>query len=317
MLRPGLIVSAIVHLVLIGWGAISLSAFEPLDASDIEAVPIEFVEIDEISTTPLGLKDAEPAEENVPNDPTEVVAETPAPAPEPPAEDPVTPTPPPPPPSPDPEPLPVPEPPEPEALPQDAEAIPEPPPEVEPIPEPDQLAEQEPPEETPETPTEVAAVETPLPRARPPRPAPAPPTEATEFSDEITALLDKTKPAAAPAESDKQATIGAVTGSPFTQLSQNEIDALRARLAACWDIPPTRVDPVELRVKVKVFLGPDGQLTREPEVVEYRPTQIGQVAAESAIRAVKRCAPFTLSPEKYASWKEIVMTFDPRDMFGG
>ncbi|MEP0322753.1 MAG: hypothetical protein ABJE17_11880, partial [Bauldia litoralis] len=85
-----------------------MSAFEPLDASDIEAVPIEFVEIDEISTTPLGLKDAEPAEENAPNDPTEVVAETPAPAPEPPAEDPVTPTPPPPPPSPDPEPLPVP-----------------------------------------------------------------------------------------------------------------------------------------------------------------------------------------------------------------
>ncbi len=315
-MRTGLTVSAIIHLVLIGWGAISLSAFEPLDASSIEAVPVEFIEVDAESSTPLGLKDAKPDKDPAPNDPSELVAKAPAPAPDPPAEEPTPPTPPPPPPSPDPEPMPDPAALEPPPVDQ-AEPTPEPPPEQA-VPEPDPTAEEQPPPDqtTAPEPKEVA-VETPLPRVRPPRPAPAPPTETKEFADEITALLDKSKAASAPAPSDKQATIGAVTGSPFTQLRQNEIDALRARLAACWDIPPTRVDPAELRVKVKVFLSQDGTISREPEVVEYRPSQIGQVAAESAVRAVKRCAPYTLPVAKYESWKEIIMTFDPREMFGG
>ena len=66
-----------------------------------------------------------------------------------------------------------------------------------------------------------------------------------------------------------------------------------------------------------MFLSQGGTLLRTPEVVEYKPTQIGQVAAESALRAVQRCAPFNLPVEKYDSWKEIIMTFDPREMFGG
>ena len=45
--------------------------------------------------------------------------------------------------------------------------------------------------------------------------------------------------------------------------------------------------------------------------------KVGQVAAESALRAVQRCAPFNLPVEKYDSWKEIIMTIDPREMFGG
>jgi colicin import membrane protein len=35
------------------------------------------------------------------------------------------------------------------------------------------------------------------------------------------------------------------------------------------------------------------------------------------LRAVRRCAPYNLSAEKYDSWQEIVVTFDPREMFGG
>ncbi len=201
-----------------------------------------------------------------------------------------------------------------------AEPTPEPPPEAEAVPEPDPAAEAAAAAgrgDRRRRPQEVA-VETPLPRVaaaaagagagrRRSRNSPTRSPRCSTRPSRPRRRRRRTQPA----------TIGAVTGSPFTQLRQNEIDALRARLAACWDIPPTRVDPAELRVKVKVFLGQDGTLTREPEVVEYRPSQIGQVAAESAIRAVKRCAPFTLPPEKYDSWKEIIMTFDPREMFGG
>ena len=59
-MRTGLTVSAVFHLVLIGWGLISLSAFEPLDASQIEAMPIEFIEIDDETSTPLGTSSPSP-----------------------------------------------------------------------------------------------------------------------------------------------------------------------------------------------------------------------------------------------------------------
>jgi hypothetical protein len=236
-------------------------------------------------------------------------------------EEPTPPIPPPPPPAepepelaPEPEPEPVPPPP------PEPEPVPEPPPEPEPVaaPDPEPLPEPEPVPEAvpePEPPVQEAAVQPPLPRSRPPRPTP--PADSEEFSDEITALLDKTKATPAPTASDKQATIGAVTGSPSVWLQQNEIDALRARLASCWNIPPTNADPSELRVKIKMFLSQDGSLARQPEVVEYRPGTIGTIAGESAVRAVTQCAPYNLPAEKYASWQEIIVTFDPREMFGG
>jgi hypothetical protein len=40
-------------------------------------------------------------------------------------------------------------------------------------------------------------------------------------------------------------------------------------------------------------------------------------AAEAAFRAVRHpnCKKFPLKPEKYATWKVMVLTFDPRLMF--
>jgi colicin import membrane protein len=41
------------------------------------------------------------------------------------------------------------------------------------------------------------------------------------------------------------------------------------------------------------------------------------VAAESALRAVRRCQPYTMPAAKYDIWRDVEVTFDPRDMFGG
>ena len=34
-----------------------------------------------------------------------------------------------------------------------------------------------------------------------------------------------------------------------------------------------------------------------------------------AIRAAQACEPYSLPPAKYEIWKDIVLNFDPRDMF--
>jgi hypothetical protein len=43
-----------------------------------------------------------------------------------------------------------------------------------------------------------------------------------------------------------------------------------------------------------------------------------QAAAESALRGVRRCAPYSFMPPlKYEAWKDVIVDFDPRDMFRG
>jgi colicin import membrane protein len=57
-------------------------------------------------------------------------------------------------------------------------------------------------------------------------------------------------------------------------------------------------------------------LEGRPEVVAGgAPSGPGRTAAESAVRAVQKCAPFNLSADKYDTWAEIVVNFDPSDMF--
>jgi len=41
-----------------------------------------------------------------------------------------------------------------------------------------------------------------------------------------------------------------------------------------------------------------------------------RAAAESARRAVIQCAPYTLPADRYDSWQEIVLDFDPAAMAG-
>jgi colicin import membrane protein len=52
-------------------------------------------------------------------------------------------------------------------------------------------------------------------------------------------------------------------------------------------------------------------------VVNHSALPVFQVAAESAQRAVRKCAPYTFMPAaKYEAWKVIEVNFDPKQMFG-
>jgi hypothetical protein len=318
-MRTGLTVSVIGHVALFAWGIISLPSPKSLDISNLEMVPVDFVPIDELTKLNLGVTKAEAREEIVPEPPSKVVAEVPpppTPRPEPPS--PPEPTPEqetamlPPPELPPPEPEPEPAPPEPQPVPEPAVA-PEPPP---PPPEPAVAPKPEPKQEL------VKWKTVPVPRSRPTPPktvvADAKPKEETLDTDKISALLDKSQPTGSTAPTETPPTLGSSTGSIVAEMSVNELDALRARLAQCWNITLAPPDPAELRVKVKMRLNQDGSLSQSPEVLEVGSTEFARTAAETAVRAVRRCAPYNfLPPEKYDSWREINMVFDPREMFGG
>jgi colicin import membrane protein len=136
--------------------------------------------------------------------------------------------------------------------------------------------------------------------------------------DQIAALLDRREPnqqRAAP-EVATQSALGTRIGNSAT-LSQSEIDALRAQIQACWNPPVGAENAQDLVVRVRVQFRTDGTLSAEPALMNRGSSPYFQVAAESAMRAVRRCQPYTLPAAKYDIWRDVEVTFDPRDMFGG
>jgi len=97
-------------------------------------------------------------------------------------------------------------------------------------------------------------------------------------------------------------------------LTVSEVDALRTRIAQCWTPPSGWTDPAEVRVVMIINLSPDGSVAQTPQVVEAPVGRYANTAPESAVRAVRACAPYVLPPEKYPDWKEVKITFDPRAM---
>jgi hypothetical protein len=96
-------------------------------------------------------------------------------------------------------------------------------------------------------------------------------------------------------------------------LSGGEVDALRAKLAKCWSPPLGWTDPAQVKVILLLSLNPDGSVAGVPKVLEAPEGRFVTAAPASAIRAAARCAPYDLPVDRYAAWKQVRVTFDPRD----
>ncbi|MBV8754025.1 MAG: hypothetical protein JO328_14280 [Hyphomicrobiales bacterium] len=165
----------------------------------------------------------------------------------------------------------------------------------------------------PEPKKEEAKVPTPPHRPDPPKPQP-------KFDAvRIAALLDKR-------DAQRQTSLGEIInhtptlGSPkgsAPTLSQNEIDALRAQIRRCWNPPAGAANAQDLRVDMNVKLRIDGSLAAAPVLLERGSSPYFQVFAESALRAVERCQPYSLPVAKYEVWKDIDLGFRLDDLYGG
>ncbi|MEC9367272.1 MAG: cell envelope biogenesis protein TolA, partial [Pseudomonadota bacterium] len=214
---------------------------------------------------------------------------------------------------------------------QKAEAAPEPAPQAkapepkpvekkpEPKPEPVKAAEKKPEPPKPKPKPKAAAVE----KDGADTPArDAPKKKQQEFNpDRIAALLNKAPDAGAPPKPDapaapKEKAKGRESGQDMT-MSISEIDALRARISQCWNPPVGGLGADAIRVKLRMQLAPDGSLTAQPQVVNSEPSPFFLAAADSAVRAVMLCQPYQLPSAKYELWRDMIINFDPRDMFRG
>jgi outer membrane biosynthesis protein TonB len=140
-------------------------------------------------------------------------------------------------------------------------------------------------------------------------------------ANQVAQLLDKREPQRqiATAQSiNDSATLGAAIGAQNAQLSQSEIDALRARISNCWSPPPGIDVNSKLYVVLRVLFKTDGSMSQAPVLVEGSASPLGPALAESAKRALLLCQPFTmLKLEHYDQWKDIELKFDPHELLGG
>jgi outer membrane biosynthesis protein TonB len=140
-------------------------------------------------------------------------------------------------------------------------------------------------------------------------------------ADRIAALLNKIPDAAdepKPVVQDDGAppkkVKGQSNGTEMT-MSVNEIDALRARIAACWTPPPGGLGADRIVIKLRLKLNEDGTLVGYPSIANSDSSPFFQAAADSAVRAVYQCQPYELPAEKYALWRDMILNFDPSDMY--
>ena len=155
-------------------------------------------------------------------------------------------------------------------------------------------------------------------KPKPSKPAP----KKRDFSaDRIAALLNKIPDAAdeaQPVVPDDSAPPKKVKGqSNGTEMSMsvNEIDALRARIAKCWSPPPGGLGADQIVIKLRLKLNEDGTLVGAPTIANDGSSPFFQAAADSAVRAVFQCQPYELPSEKYALWRDMILNFDPSDMY--
>jgi colicin import membrane protein len=153
--------------------------------------------------------------------------------------------------------------------------------------------------------------------AKPPTPPKKPAPPAPKFDPhKVEALLNKqvaTRLAAAGDVVNSTPSLG-LPNAKAEQLSLSELDALRQKLMRLWR-PPDSANPKELICVFAFKLRRDGTLADAPTLVSSGKSSLGVIAREAAARAIFAGQPYDmLKPEHYDVWKEVEVTFDPRDM---
>ena len=351
-MKTGLTTSVVLHATLLGFGLFSLSAPMAFEVADVESLPVDIVPVESITQIQQGDKkatvnekpaplptkrpdpvpdatkvgensvdtDAKPTPEAKPKPVEAAAAPAPSPKPEPKPAD-------------EPKPEPVKEP-EPAAAPAtEVTTEPQPKQEVKPDPVSEAIAADQTEADAIKLPTEAPAPEA---KPQPPKAQTAkapdrknaekpvkeaaakPKSDEKEFdADEVAALLNKEKASGGGAKrSTETASLGGDKTTTGEKLSQSEMDALRGQVQRCWNIPAGAADAGDLRVSVKFRLDRQGALEGSPEVINGGGSAgVERAAAEAARRAVSRCAPYNLPVDKYETWAEVIVNFDPSEMF--
>ena len=306
-MRTPAIVSAMVHVFVLGAAILNLDFFSKPPLMEPEPVMVEFEAIDKKAAAPtVGNPPPQPKDAPIAQETTK-------------APPPKTADPPPSPPTPKPETTEAkPQPPKPEEKPKTEAAKP-----VEDAvamkpkePEPPKVEEKKPPE--PPKPAEVKKPEPPKPP--PPKPQPPKPDRVDALLDDILKNKQSNQKVQTPEQQPKpvqQITRQAPAAPNLAAVvTASEIEGVRQKIRPCWNTQGGARDQAMV-ITLVVDMNQNGTPVQAVvrDTGRYGSDPVFRAAADAAHRAIMnpRCQPWPLSPEKFNGWKTITFIFDPRD----
>jgi len=306
-MRTPAIVSAMVHVFVLGAAILNLDFFSKPPLMEPEPVMVEFEAIDKKAAAPtVGNPPPQPKDAPIAQETTK-------------APPPKTADPPPSPPTPKPEATEAkPQPPKPEEKPKTEAAKP-----VEDAvamkpkePEPPKVEEKKPPE--PPKPAEVKKPEPPKPP--PPKPQPPKPDRVDALLDDILKNKQSNQKVQTPEQQPKpvqQITRQAPAAPNLAAVvTASEIEGVRQKIRPCWNTQGGARDQAMI-ITLVVDMNQNGTPVQAVvrDTGRYGSDPVFRAAADAAHRAIMnpRCQPWPLSPEKFNGWKTITFNFDPRD----
>jgi hypothetical protein len=91
----------------------------------------------------------------------------------------------------------------------------------------------------------------------------------------------------------------------------------RRHLKTCSKLPASIMLSDKIKIKLRVFMTPEGKLAAEPVLIEASASMKGPALMQSAISALEACQPYAMLPaDRYGEWKVLDLSFTPQD-FGG
>jgi outer membrane biosynthesis protein TonB len=94
-------------------------------------------------------------------------------------------------------------------------------------------------------------------------------------------------------------------------------DLVQSRIEQNWDLPIGALSAETTIVRLRIELNRDGSLLRPPTVMDPSMSPSYQAMADAAVRAAMRGQPYIIPPEQYERCRDMVLRFNPRDMYGG
>lgn len=155
----------------------------------------------------------------------------------------------------------------------------------------------------------------PLPERKPNQMAAQPKDEPTR-EDILNSILRKIEKVTETAKAPVQAEPPQISAVQPYQLKSSIMDQIKR----CWRLDAGARRAGDLIVEVTVNIAADGRVIGQPRVVDAQRMARDayfRSAAENAVRAILQCSPFELPVAQYAEWKQMSLTFNAREMFGG
>ncbi len=148
------------------------------------------------------------------------------------------------------------------------------------------------------------------------------------FSDRQTAVINRDPNAGAPAgdydpskpwrpASSLQEQAMGITGARGSMNAGTCADAVQSRIEQNWDLPIGQQSAENIIVRLRIELNRDGTLLRPPTVMDQSYAAGYQAMADAAVRAAIRGQPFMIPPRQYEQCRDMILRFNPRDMYGG